>query len=569
MMLRRLTIDNFRGLTHLDIGLDETTVLIGENNTGKTTVLEALHICLSRALTRRGAPFDEYDFHIATPTGDLANAPPIVITLYFEETHADEWPDEIAQTFPGVIQTLNDDRQSLIFRVTTTYEAKGRDIVIDWSFLDKDGNTLTVRQQRLVTDLQQFAPVFLLTAIRDATQQFGPKSPFWAPFTKNLQIPDGTRKDIETQIEAINRAVLDSHKPFELVKQRLAQTGRLLPLGATDAVTVEALPARLLDVLARTQVKLAARTGARLPITQHGAGTQSLAVLFLFEAFLQSQLSTVYDSLTEPLVALEEPESHLHPSAIRALWPMLAQLRGQKIIATHSGDLLASVPLESIRRLARQAGVVKLFQVAPNTLDARDREKIAYHVRAKRGSLLFARCWLLVEGETDFTLLPELARLVGEDFDAAGVACVEFAQCGLRPLINTAKDLGIEWHVLADGDKAGSDYVTTAKKLCGTDLPAERVTALSAVSIERCMWDAGYAAVYEMAIAASHKNMVTVSNADPAYPAQSIAAAAKSSSKPALAYAVLTAAAAPTSAGVPSEIATVIKTVVGLAARSA
>ena len=40
---------------------------------------------------------------------------------------------------------------------------------------------------------------------------------------------------------------------------------------------------------------------------------------------------------------------------------------------------------------------------------------MAYHVRAKRGALLFARCWLLVEGETEFTLLPELARLLGHE----------------------------------------------------------------------------------------------------------------------------------------------------------
>jgi putative ATP-dependent endonuclease of OLD family len=569
MMLTRLTIENFRGVAHLAVEIDQTTVLIGENNTGKTTVLEALHICLTRALTRRGAPFDEFDFYMATATAEASSAPPIAITLNFAEVTIDEWPDEIAQTFPGVLQTLDDGRQSLIFRVTATYDGKTKDIAVEWSFLDKAGNPLLVRQPKLVSDLQQLAPVFLLTALRDASQQFHSKSSFWAPFTKDLQIPDETRKDIEAQIETINRAVLDSHKPFDVIKQRLGQAGKLLPLGATDAVTVEALPARILDVLARTQVKLAARTGARLPITQHGAGTQSLAVLFLFEAFLESRLATVYDKLTEPLIALEEPESHLHPSAIRALWPMLKQFRGQKIIATHSGDLLAAVPLESIRRLARKDGAVKIFRIGASSLDTREREKIAYHIRAKRGSLLFARCWLFVEGETDFTLLPELARLVGEDFDAAGVACVEFAQCGLRPLIKTAQDLGIEWHVLADGDRAGADYARTATGFCGTDLPTDRVTALSAVNIERCMWDGGYAAVYEAAITASHQQMVTVPNTDAHYPAQAIEAATRSESKPALAYAVIAAASAAPSPGVPAELTNVIKTAIRLAARSA
>jgi len=184
--------------------------------------------------------------------------------------------------------------------------------------------------------------------------------------------------------------VLDSHKPFEVIKDRIAQTGKLVPLADKDLVSVEAVPARIFDMLARTQVKLGSCTGARLPIAQHGAGTQSLSVLFLFEAFLQSRLADTYDKHSEPILALEEPESHLHPSATRALWSTLDKLAGQKIIATHSGDLLAAVPLTAIRRLARRKRAIEVFRVKETTLDKREAEKIAFHVRAKRGSLLFA-----------------------------------------------------------------------------------------------------------------------------------------------------------------------------------
>ncbi len=41
MILRTFRIENFRGITKLELELDRTTVLIGENNTGKTSVLEA------------------------------------------------------------------------------------------------------------------------------------------------------------------------------------------------------------------------------------------------------------------------------------------------------------------------------------------------------------------------------------------------------------------------------------------------------------------------------------------------------------------------------------------------
>ena len=43
---------------------------------------------------------------------------------------------------------------------------------------------------------------------------------------------------------------------------------------------------------------------------------------------------------------------------------------------------------------------------------------------------MFARCWLLVEGETEFWIMPELAR-VGWISRQEGIVCVEFAQCGV------------------------------------------------------------------------------------------------------------------------------------------
>ncbi|AUP76826.1 hypothetical protein CWS02_17515 [Enterobacter sp. EA-1] len=52
-------------------------------------------------------------------------------------------------------------------------------------------------------------------------------------------------------------------------------------------------------------------------------------------------------------------------------------------------------------------------------------------------------------------MINELARQCGHHFDAEGVKVIEFAQSGLKPLIKFARRMGIEWHVLVDGDEAG------------------------------------------------------------------------------------------------------------------
>ena len=101
MILKTFCVENFRGIAKLTLDLDQTTVLIGENNSGKTSLLEALHTCMNRGLSRRATPFSEYDFHLATEDAEPADAPPLILTLTFEESQKDEWPDEITQAFPN------------------------------------------------------------------------------------------------------------------------------------------------------------------------------------------------------------------------------------------------------------------------------------------------------------------------------------------------------------------------------------------------------------------------------------------------------------------------------------
>ena len=80
MKLIQVSIENFRGIKQLSIPLDETTVLIGENNAGKSSVLDALHFCLSRSLTRKSGQFSEYDYHLPAENSQLMPRQPTCIS---------------------------------------------------------------------------------------------------------------------------------------------------------------------------------------------------------------------------------------------------------------------------------------------------------------------------------------------------------------------------------------------------------------------------------------------------------------------------------------------------------
>lgn len=66
MRVVRLSISNFRGIKSAEIHFDGHTLLVGPNNVGKSTILEALDLVLGPDRLSRFPPVEEFDFHNAT-----------------------------------------------------------------------------------------------------------------------------------------------------------------------------------------------------------------------------------------------------------------------------------------------------------------------------------------------------------------------------------------------------------------------------------------------------------------------------------------------------------------------
>jgi putative ATP-dependent endonuclease of OLD family len=266
----------------------------------------------------------------------------------------------------------------------------------------------------------------------------------------------------------------------------------------------------------------------------------------------------------DPLTLLENPEAHLHPTTLASIWSMIDRIAGQKIIATHSGTLLANARLASVRRLTRHAGLVKEWLVPGDALSGDELRRYSYHLRSRRAAASFARCWLLVEGETEFWVMSELARVCGYDFASEGVACVEFAQCGLGVLVKVARYLGIEWHLLADGDEAGRYYAHSAGQFAGKSRLQDRITVLTDRDMEHCFWKHGYEDVFRKA--AFPRDFAAGSAASPRVPAKAvISRAIDRKSKPYIAALLLDAAINRGPAGIPPALKSVIETCIRLA----
>lgn len=510
MFLKQLDIKNFRGIEELSLPLDDLCVLIGENNVGKSSVLDALRICLTHSFTRRSTVFEEYDYHLADVSAYPANSKPIEILLAFAEREPDEWPDEVSQLLADAEQVDVQGIRSVTLRVTSVFDPIRNDFVTEYDFLDLSGNPLIkAKNQRLLSNLRQLVPTFHLASLRDAAQEFNARSFFWRPFIRALELDENARAKLEDTLSELNNHILDKHTAFESVKERLKKLTELLPLGDTNPVSIEAMPSKLFDILSRTQVFLESKTGAQIPIMRHGSGTQSIAVICLFDAFLHSKLEEIHGESAKPILAMEEPEAHLHPSAIKAVGEMLQEFTGQKILSTHSGDLLAGIPLDKIRRLRRVNGKISVYQMKENSLTQDELNKLDYQIRTTRGNLLFSRCWLLVEGETDAPLMSECGRALGYDLYADGVSCIEFSQVGVEKFIKLADQLGIEWFVLADNDTAGENYKNSAIEQLESRREDEHIRLLDHGVMEVFLCMEGFGAIYEENISPQKQNDIT------------------------------------------------------------
>ncbi|MCY4461050.1 MAG: DUF2813 domain-containing protein [Albidovulum sp.] len=328
-------------------------------------------------------------------------------------------------------------------------------------------------------------------------------------FVRALELDDIARAEIEQALLELNSKVLAQHTAFDSVKDKIKKIADLLPLSDNNPVSIEAVPSKVFDILSRTQVNLASKTGAQIPIVRHGSGTQNLAVICLFEAFLESRLENGFGKYAEPFLTLEEPEAHLHPSAIKAVGKMLNKLSGQKLISTHSGELLAGVPLSKICRLRRRNGKIAAYRIGKGKLSSEELSKLDYHIRAKRGGLLFSRCWLLVEGETETLLLSECGHAMGRDLYADGISCIEYSQVGVEKFIKLADLLGIEWFVLADNDNAGKKYKKSAQDLLGEREGKDRIRLLDHGSMEEFLCEEGFGEIYKASISEQKKDNVT------------------------------------------------------------
>ncbi|HCF8344815.1 ATP-dependent endonuclease [Klebsiella pneumoniae] len=486
MLLERVEIVGFRGINRLSLMLEQNNVLIGENAWGKSSLLDALTLLLSPEFDLYHFVRDDFWF----PPGDIQGREHhLHIILTFRETEPGRHRVRRFRPLQRCWVPCDDGYHRVFYRLEGEL-AEDDSVMTLRSFIDGEGEALVLEEiDELARHLVRLMPVLRL---RDAR---------FMRRIHNGSVPHSPQIEITArQLDFLSRELV-SH-PQNLsdgqIRQGLSAMVQLL-----EHYFAEQSSAQTRHRLMRRRSHDEQRSWRYLDIINRmidkpGGRSHRVILLGLFATLLQAKGTVRLDRDARPLLLIEDPETRLHPIMLSVAWHLLNLLPLQRVTTTNSGELLSLTPVEQVCRLVRESTRVSAWRLGPGGMNAEESRRIAFHIRFNRASSLFARCWLLVEGETETWVINELARQCGHHFDAEGVKVIEFAQSGLKPLIKFARRMGIQWHVLVDGDEAGKKYAATVRGLLNNDRELERdhLTSLPALDMEHFMYRQGFDDVY-------------------------------------------------------------------------
>lgn len=437
------------------MNLPRTTVLIGPNNCGKTSVIKAMQLALgdyARRLSDEDFNIDDADKRTEKILIDVRIVPLDVVGKS-EKKFDDDWAIE----FGDKIQADADGNQFFGLRTSAKPHPAKTGFLIERFWLQEwvdfsNWTSITPSASQKLSTHSDLVPFISIDAQRDIHHELNEKSSFVGRVLSQVQYDSKEVAKLEKMIAGINDEAVAKSVPLTRLKEHLSALNE--SFGSSGIVEVTPFPKKLRDLSKNFSVHFGNSSASSFSMEYHGMGTRSWASMLAVKAFTEL-MAEHHKSEAEPfhpILAAEEPEAHLHPNAQRFLFQQMQSVHGQTIVSTHSPFLAAMCELPNLRCLSTRGGHTVCFQLmdglAPSELKTLHRE-----VMRHKGETLFAKALILFEGQTEEQLVPDMFEVwFGDSAFAKGVSMVAVNGRNYGPYVKLAGSLGIPIAIISDND---------------------------------------------------------------------------------------------------------------------
>ncbi|MEM9673234.1 MAG: AAA family ATPase [Bacteroidota bacterium] len=407
MKLRGIRIKNFKSIRDLSLAFPESgiLVLVGENNAGKSNIIRSIDMICGESWYGR-EKLEERDYYLKNTQNSIE------VELYFEDStekrcaifsSQEKWP---------------------------VYYRGWQDKTKIYGSIKEDFPCTYLGADRTLDKHLSFYDWTLIGRIRKA-------------FHKKIQ-PD-LKTELDQQYEALIQ-IFSQVPGFDDFKSDFSTFFDELYPHSKSRLNIDFKPFtpanyfKTMQILAQDPID----EGSQLDVEELGEGSRNLILISLLRSYAKNFKGT---GDLSGILALEEPELFLHPQARRHLHHVLREIADsgiQIIISTHSASFIDTEFFDDIGRVTKvrnnddkeETNVVlcKKQDLVNHCISTGVPEEkvnkdniVEYYKTTSNARLnegFFARCLILVEGETEELVIPEYLMNYCKSCDAMGISII-------------------------------------------------------------------------------------------------------------------------------------------------
>ena len=482
MYISKLSIRNYRNFRNVSLIFQKgVNTIIGENGSGKTNLLHALRLLIDESLPR-STRFYESDFNRALTSW---KGHWIILQIEFEELDASEEAQAIAMHKAGEMAKYESSKgsYSLVFRPRETkrrelyeyslridktqeglqeiinsiglndyeYSYRGRgnaDFSIDENYFTYVGNFKDIvfpnpeeqRDDIFGTKLFGFSipnelSCTFVKALRDVEADLrsykdNPLLNLLRGKEKNIDVAQ--KESIGNKIESLNQEISNLDEVKDVTEGISLSIKRAV--GETYAPNIDIkseLPSDMEKLLQSLKLWVGDpdEIGYKGRVWELSLGGANLIYLSL--KLLEYEKVKSLDKIANFLL-IEEPEAHIHTHIQKTLFQRLHSHNTQIIITTHSTHISSVSEISAMNVLSRIDKQALVFNPA-NGLNEVQVQALERYLDAVRTNLLFAKGIILVEGDAEQIIIPQLIiKVFGVSLDELGISLVNIGSTGFE-----------------------------------------------------------------------------------------------------------------------------------------